>query len=339
VDKQYRGKKVKTKILTLIWIFVFIAGCPNPQDGQKAGPKKAGVEFLTVDFNQGQILVYKFVSSRDIEVLLEDPRNPANTKSNKYSDSMEIVMSYKPVKVSEYSLSTIEAKCEKVLLRRSGFNKGTDAAEGFQGRTFQFNVSPSGRIESRAELESLLLSLGEQAFRKNSKQGRVKEPDMICDILATQWFLWDSISSVPRPQDGLRAGDSWKSMLSIPTPMVLQAARDVVYTLKEVRPAEQGKLAVIDSSFKLSDSKPTWLVPYKGSFMQSGPFGFYTNYRITDLKGSGEELFNIDAGRSERYEQNYDVEMSASLMIPIVKPTIKIKQNITMELVTDSKPK
>lgn len=326
--------KARIKIFALVWIFILIAGCPRPEGEEKADVTKGGIQFLTVDFRQSEELIYKFVSSRDIEVFMEDSKNPANSKSNKYYESIEMVVSYRTVKVSEYSLSTIEARCESVKVRRNSGGRGADAAESFAGKTFRFNVSPSGKIESRAELEKLLLSLGEQAFRKSSSQGRVKEPDMVCDILATQWFLWDSISSIPKPIEGVKVGDSWNSMLSIPTPSVMQAARDVVYTLKQVRPAEKGKIAVIGSSFKLSGSKPSWLVPYRGSFQQSGPFGFYVNNRITDLKGSGEELFNIDAGRSERYEQNYEVNMTASLMIPIAKPKIKMKQKITMELLS-----
>ena len=38
-----------------------------------------------------------------------------------------------------------------------------------------------------------------------------------------------------------------------------------------------------------------------------GPFGFYRNYRVLSLQGQGEELFNIDAGRTERYEQQYEL--------------------------------
>ena len=324
--------KTKIKVFALVWILIWTAGCPRPQGGKFANVTKRGVELLTVDFRQSETLVYKFISSRDIDVVLEDPDNAKNSKSNKYNESIEMVVSYRPVKVSEYSLSAIEARCESVKVSHSTAKRGADAAEGFAGKTYKFDVRASGRIESRAELERLLFSLGEAAFRKTTEKGRIKEPDMVCDILATQWFLWDSISSVPGPLEGVRVGDSWNSKLSVPTPMVMQVARDVVYTLKEVRPSEEGKIAVIDSTYKFSGSKSSWPVPYKGSFQQSGPFGFYVNYRVSDIRGSGEELYNIDAGRVERYEQNYDADMTASLMIPIVRPKIKIKQKITMEL-------
>jgi hypothetical protein len=69
----------------------------------------------------------------------------------------------------------------------------------------------------------------------------------------------------------------------------------------------------------------------------AGAFGFYGNYRVLDLKGEGEELFNIDAGRIEQYEQEYQLRLKASLMIPLagVDPRITIKQKLTMTLLGD----
>jgi hypothetical protein len=55
------------------------------------------------------------------------------------------------------------------------------------------------------------------------------------------------------------------------------------------------------------------------------------------LQGRGEELFNIDAGRTERYEQQYELQLNASLLLPLpgAKPKITINQTLTMELLGD----
>jgi hypothetical protein len=129
-------------------------------------------------------------------------------------------------------------------------------------------------------------------------------------------------------------GQSWSSKLSLPTPMVMRKARDVTYTLDEIRQSGKGRLAVISSSYSLADSVPrNWPIPYTGSFNMSGTFGFFRGYQILSLKGQGEDLFNIDAGRIEQYNQYYRMHLSAALPGPIgASPEITIKQRITMQL-------
>lgn len=161
---------------------------------------------------------------------------------------------------------------------------------------------------------------------------------MIGDFVASQWFLWDAIASIEEPSKGVVVGQSWTSKLSVPTPMVMRKARDVTYRLDEVRPSEKGRLAVISSSYQAADSAPNeWPIPYSGRFQVAGPFGFYGNYRVLDLQGEGEELFNIDAGRIEQSEQEYQLRLKASLMIPLagVDPRITIDQKLTMTLLGD----
>ncbi len=53
--------------------------------------------------------------------------------------------------------------------------------------------------------------------------------------------------------------------------------------------------------------------------------------------GQGEEVFNIDAGRTERYKQQYELQLSASLLLPLpgANPKITINQNLTMELLAE----
>jgi hypothetical protein len=246
-------------------------------------------------------------------------------------------MAYTPIEIDPYGLTTVKAVCESVKVARSK-GPGKDAVDNLAGRTFTLAVGPTGKIEDYSQLDQLLKEIGKKAFREDTSQGRIKEPDMIGDVVATQWFLWDAVSSLKKPSQGAAVGQSWNSKLSVPTPMVMRKARDVTYRLDEIRPGEKGRLAVISSSYKIADSAPRdWPIPYSGRFQVAGAFGFYRNYQVLDLQGKGEELFNIDAGRTEQYKQQYQMQLSASLILPLagVKPKITIKQNLTMNLLED----
>ncbi len=320
--------KTISAILKVVALSV-LAGCHAPQ-GQK---------MLTVDFQKGQTLRYKFVSSRDVELLFRQEENATKPdKSQKLFESMEMVFAYTPLEVDPYGLTTINATCESVKTTRdSGKSRGAlqkDAVGSIQGKTFTFTIGPTGRIEDYSQLDKLILETGEKAFRPSSGGGRIKEPDMIGDFIATQRFLWDSVSSIAKAVEGISVGQTWKSKLSVPAPMVLRKARDVTYTLAEIRPTTKGRLAVIRSSYSPAESVPdSWPMPYTGTFQMSGTFGFLRGYKILSLQGQGEELFNMDAGRTEQYNQQYQMEMEASFPIPLgANPRITIKQNITMQL-------
>ncbi len=328
----------RTPVVLTVVLVTVLAGC-GPA-GLKKGPLGEGREFLTVDFEKGRTLRYKFVSSRDMTIGWDSPGivpRPGRRAGDKSSESMEVVMLYKALEVDPYGLTTVEASCESVKVSRS---KGprTDAVKSLVGKTFTLTVGPTGKIEDYSQLDKLLKEIGKEAFRTDTERGRTKEPEMIADFIASQWFLWDAISSIEKPSEGVRVGQSWKSKLSVPTPMVMRKARDVTYRLSEIRPSENGRLAVIAGSYRQADSVPQgWPIPYWGSFQMAGPFGFYRNYKILSLQGRGEELFNIDVGRTERYEQQYELQLSASLLLPLpgANPKITINQNLTMELLDD----
>jgi hypothetical protein len=297
-------------------------------------------ELLTVDFQQGQTLRYKFVSSRKISVDWNPAKGtarPPKERVSESSESMEIVVAYTPVEVDPYGLATIEAACESAKVRRSPSERRPtargDAAQGFSGKTYRFTVGPTGRIEDYSQLDGLIREIGKKAFRSDSKKERIKEPDMIGDFIATQWFLWDSVSSIEKPLEGVGVGQSWRSQLSVPTPMVMREARDVTYTLDEIRQSEQQRLAVIRSSYSLAESVPRgWPIPYSGRFQMSGRFGFLRGYKPLNLQGQGEELFNIDAGRMEQYNQRYKLQLEASYLMPLGgNPRITIDQELTMQ--------
>ncbi len=321
-------------IICLITALVlsFTPACRQPERQQPAKTAK-GANLLTVDFQQSQTLRYKFVSSRDTEVIMEDASKTKQGKATKYSERMEMVVAYSSVDVDPYSFTTIKARCESINVSRNpAAGVKNDAARNFAGKSFTIRVAPTGKIEDRGELGTLVREVAQKAFRTSTQRGRIKEPDMVCDFLSTQWFLWDAISSIDNPAQGVTVGDSWKSQLSIPTPMVMHKARDVVYKLEEVRQSDRGQVAVITSSYSLSKKPPSgWPIPYSGQFRQSGPFGLFGRYRISGLQGTGRELFNIDAGRIERAEQDYEMNMTASLPLP-VRIKINMKQKLSMQL-------
>ena len=341
---------MRTALIFVTTVFVSIfAGCNGVSQKKDLAAVKGSNTLLTVDFQEGQPLQYKFVSSRDIEINWE-PTAPASQEaagaskpgrrtSDRSTESMEMVMVYTPIEVKPYGLTTIKATCSSVKVTRS---KGTsarggtkDAMESLPGKTFTVTVGPTGKIEDYSQLEKLLQETGNHAFRTDTNRGRIKEADMISDFIASQWFLWDSISSIENPTNGVTARQSWKSRLSIPAPMpvMLRKAREVTYTLDEVRKTEKGRVAVIKSSFAPSESAPqNWPLPYSGTFQMAGTFGFLRGYKVADLQGQGEELFNIDAGRIERQSQQYQVQLETSLPIGIsASPRVTIKQTLTME--------
>ena len=169
---------------------------------------------------------------------------------------------------------------------------------------------------------------------------------MINDFISTQWFLWDSQSNLVNPSKGVSIGQTWKSKLFVPTSMLLRRARDVTYRLDEIRQSEglllesdKGQLAVIRSSYENAETVPRgWPIPYSGRFQLSGPLGFLwmfsKGFKVLDLQGQGEELFNIDAGRIEQYSQEYSVLLEAlSTPLPGERPRVTIEQKLTMQLI------
>ena len=92
-----------------------------------------------------------------------------------------------------------------------------------------------------------------------------------------------------------------------------------------------GSIAVISSIYSHADSAPkSWPIPYSGSFQMAGMFGFLGGYNILSVQGKGSELVNIDAGRLERYNQQYEMKLSAIIPFGLsAKPQITIKQTIT----------
>lgn len=340
----------KIRIIITVTAMLLFVGCGAVVE--EKSPSKVGDEnLLTVDFSEGQTLRYKFVSSRTATITYDSTKKKrkyraAGSQTSRSSESLEMVIAYTPVETDAYGLTKIEAVCESVKVkrgkgRRSRRGRKSDAVESIAGKTFTFTVESMGKMADSSELDQLIRQAGEKAFRPRGARGRIKEPDMVGDFIASQWFLWDSIASIEIASaiEGVKPGEQWKSQLWIPTPMIMRKARDVIYTLEKFEETEKGRIAVISSSYSLSDSVPKdWPKPYSaGRFRMSGPFGFYRNYKILELQGKGEQLFNIELGRIEECRQHYKIEMQASMMIPLggMEPHITIEQDLTMQLLED----
>lgn len=332
--------KPALRIVSVILLAAVLAGC-EPTAAKKASllEKK---ELLTVDFEQDQTLRYKFVSGRNIELdwgpAKKSSKSQKEAAANKFSESLEFVIAYTPLEVDPFGLTLVRATCQSVKVKRIKGGSQKEAMENLRGKVFTFTVEPTGRIKDYSQLEQLALELGEKAFRSNTDRGRIKETDMIGDFLALQWFLWDSVASIENPAEGVSAGRTWKSKLPVPGPMVMRKARDVTYTLSEVRETEQGRLAIIRSSYAKTDSIPElWPpLPYSGRFQMAGTFGFLRAYKILELSGSGEQIFNLEAGRIEKSTQHYDVLMEATIPMGLdAKPKVTMKQTFTVQLLEE----
>jgi hypothetical protein len=298
-------------------------------------------EVLTVDFQKDQVLRYKFISSRDIEVdwsaLATNKSSNTRSEIKQSSESVEMIVSYMPVEVTP-GLTTVKATCESVKVTRNSETtrqrETGDAVESLAGKTFTFNINAAGKIEDYSQIEALIKEAGEKAFRSRGDNNRIKEPDMIGDFTATQWFLWNSVSSIKKPINGVSIGQTWNSTLSVPLPMVAKQGRDVTYKLEQVRDSNDGRIAVITSTYlSAREESIDWPLPYSGSFQMTGTFGFLRNYKLLDLQGTGQEFFNVDKGRIERYDQRFEAKFDAAPAMSLgANPKINIKQTLTMQL-------
>jgi hypothetical protein len=333
-----KGEKLNTaRVIVAVLIVGVLGGCAPAQKPASV----PGKTLLTVDFRQGQTLKYRFLSSREVAIDWGQMRGESaagKSKIDKSQESLELVVSYTPVEVNLYGLTTIKAVCESAKVTRTAQSSRQqaqpDAAESFAGKSWTITIDATGKMIDRSKIYDVIRQAGQQAFRADRSKGLVKEPDMIYDFIASQWFLWDSISSIKNPSQGVAVGDQWQSVLSVPASMILFAARDVNYQVAEIRRDSNNLVAVIDSSYRLRYPSPSdWPVPYTEVFQMSGTFGFLRGYKMLDLNGQGQEIFNIDAGRIEKDTQKYTTHVQASLPMGLgITPQITIDQTLSMEL-------
>jgi len=311
-------------------VLVVTIGCVEP-------PQKEQRVFLTVDFQPGRTLRYNFDSERKIVTdWTPDKNDPKGKKES--TESVQMVVAYEPLEVNPYGLTKIKAAFKSVKAEKTGTSGSqTDAVETLAGKSYTFTVGPDGKIHDYSELVELLKETSKAAFGTGSAAS-VKQPDLLDDVLATQWYLWDSVASIEKPTKGVKVGQTWKSHLLIPTSMVLRKGRDVTYQLAEIRQTERGPVAVINSTYALSDVKPEAPLPYEGSFRLAGTFGFFQamfkGLSLISLEGTGQELFDVDAGRTEWYQQQYKATLKPNASpLPGANPIIYIDQKITMQFI------
>ncbi|NQV33310.1 MAG: hypothetical protein HQ515_11505 [Phycisphaeraceae bacterium] len=309
-------------------LLVFAAGC----DKAAFNPEEV-LLIPRVQFTQGETLQYLFKSHRSVEVqwdakaLAEGDQNAAHTMT----ETLILRMAFEPIEVTD-AKNVLQATCESAVVRRSSLTgkrgAGRDPVERMAGKSFRLVLDAQGRTTDANELDALLKELGTYAFRQAGGQ-RIKDPEMISDVIASQWFLWDAVTSID--PNGVEPGDTWQSRLSVPTPMVMRKARDVTYTLADVNDT----VATIDMVCTLSPDKAprSWPIPYAGTFQASGTFGFLRGFKVLSLEGRGSEQFDLAQGRSLEYEQTYHMELQG--MIPFsmrVMPRIVIDQTLSMTL-------
>ncbi len=302
---------------------------------------------LSVDFEPNVPLRYKFVCERQIELDLDSKgryrKEGAKSRGQvqNYTEMLEMEIVYKAVEIDPYGYSIIEATCRNAKVVRSSTGGRSpsrpDAAETLAGKSFTLKIMPTGKIADYSSLEALLKEVGQNAFGgTESKRSNVKDPDMIMDFAATQWGLWDSISSIKRPLKGLKKNSKWTSELLAPMPFVARVGRDVKYRLAGVVESNDAAYAEITSSYSLSKSPPENIpMPYSGTFQMRGTFGFLQSYRMLSLEGTGRQLYDIERGLIKSDIQQYKAEAAASIFGGLggVEPSIKIDQKITMTLI------
>ena len=138
------------------------------------------------------------------------------------TERLELVMVYTPVEVDPFGLTTLKVTCESATVTRTSFSgkqAGADAVESLPEMPFTLQLTPTGQINDMTEFKKVVRQLGDKSFADvRQSAGRVKNPDMISDFIAMQWYVWDSIASVDEPTQGLTIGKSWKTRQLLPWP-------------------------------------------------------------------------------------------------------------------------
>jgi hypothetical protein len=312
--------------------------------GGCGGPLKRGENLLVVNFQQAKTLRYQMTSVRETDLDLQSSKSGNKQgQSQKTTESLELVMAYKPLKVNPFGLTQIECTCESAKVNRGGLtgkNKTSgDAIEKLTGKTFVLELSPVGKIEDFEQLEKLLLEIGAAAFDNSRNDMRIKNPDMIYDFIALQWYLWDSISSVPNPLSGVKPQMTWTStqLIAWPVPMHDMPCRITTFTLDSVKTENAQQKAVITSAYQLSPKTvENYPKPYEGTFQMRNLFGFLRDYKFQSLQGKGQQVFNLTTGQVENDTQQYDLTATAAFPFPLGDsvPHLNIHQTLTVKLLT-----
>ncbi len=324
-------------LIPLLAILVACTGCQERTTG----------DFFAVDFKPDAPLRYKMISERTVDISLGMEDGDAKKSTQSITERLEMVIAYKPQgKFDPYAANTIQATCESARVTRTsigGRASPSDAVNSLAGKSYTFEITPTGRIINYDDLDRVLKELGDKAFATTSqRQGSIKNPDMTSDFVAIQWHLWDSVAAIKNPLKGLKIGQTWTAIQSIPFPAPIPpdspmpAVRKTTYKLDEITVTDQTeRIASVSSTYQL-DKGPLahWSTPYTKRFQMKGLFGFLRNYKFLSIEGSGNSKYNINTGHLESDRQEFSLKVDANFLMPLkgTTPTIIVKQTIAVEL-------
>lgn len=304
---------------------VLVAGCAGP------------MVQISCRFDPNTPLTYEFTSSREIEIQWGASSASGDpNQSSTISESLVYTVTYQPEQTHVEGLTRLHATCSQARARRSnsvGIRRARrpDAAEGLAGQSFDLIVDRRGRLVDASGLEDLLKTLAQDAFRDGPGGSRVKDPEMIYDIVATQGLLWDVAGS--KESGWLRPGGTWSSQQLVPTPMVKRLGRDITYHLE----SREGNGAEIVSTSSLSPDKLSqdWPVLYSGTFQVAGTFGFLRGYQVQGLQGEGVDRLDWETGNLFYSDHRFQWEATAN-PLPLTtieaNPKLIITQSLKIEL-------
>lgn len=322
--------KIRFFGLLIIIPMLVCAGC------RQAAP----TTWLLLSFEKDVPITYKMVSERTTEIDLTTSDPTKKSSPQRMTEKLELTMTYTPVDVDPFGLTTLRVQCDSAKVTRSSFsgNQETqDAMERLAGKSFNLKLSPVGQIADTSDLERITRELAKTAFVEQPSSTPIKNPDMINDFIAMQWFLWDSTAAIPDPLH-LKVGQTWQAKQSVPWPVPSSRApaRITAYTLDSITAEpEQPHTALIKSTYTLSEEPmEDFIQPYEETrFQMRGLFGFLRNYKFESLEGSGTQTFNMDKGLIESDQQQYTLHVTATFMLPLGDslPILTIDQKISFE--------
>ena len=308
------------------------------------GPISSGSgNYLVVEFNENQPLRYQFQAKREVVIELTGDKPGSSKASN---ETLDMIMTIRPVEVNPFGLTTLEYTCESAKVTRQSFTGraggSPDAMTALKGKTYTVQISPTGNIETNEDFVAMLRQIGAKSYVETQKQ-RVKNPDMIFDWMFFQLYLWDAVTSVDKPLDGLTVGDTWQSRQLIPWPIPIpnMPTRQVDYTLDDITETPEGRIAKIGSTYSVSDEPVTdFPHPYDGTFQIKGSlFSVLRNYQFQSLEGTGAQQFNLDTGTLLEDQEDYTLVARANFILPLGNsiPILTVKQSFSVKLLDSPK--
>ena len=326
------------RLLVCVLLIIPFSGC------RPAGEQSS---LMVINFQQGKTLKYKLVSSREATINLAGSSAKAaksgTSQTQKMSETLELVIEYTPIKVDPFGLTTIQAKCLSVNVRRSNFSGKTesdDAMNHLRDKTYTLQLSPTGKIADFTQLHNLLREIGQQAFVSGNPEGaRIKNPDMISDFTTLQWYLWDTCSTLTDPLEGLAPGKTWQTKQFIPWPAPISnpPARLTTFRLDKIEQQENKQVAFISADYALTSIPlEQFPAPYEGRFRLKSTFGFLQNYQFQSIRGKGVQLYDLNSGIILSDQQQYTLVVSADFLLPLgdSKPAMTVEQTLSVQLLT-----